>query len=49
MVRFMPGAFVAGKSSDHTGVIATSRCNQTFPALNIRPIGSVDKPSQKTT
>jgi hypothetical protein len=33
MVRFMPEVFVAGKSSDHTSVIATSRCNHNISCI----------------
>jgi hypothetical protein len=33
MVRFRPEVFVVGKSSDHTSVIATSRCNQNMSCI----------------
>jgi hypothetical protein len=33
MVRFMPEVSVAGKSSDHMSVIATSRCNQNISCI----------------
>lgn len=33
MVRLMPEVSVVGKSSDHTSVIATSRCDQDISCI----------------